>query len=263
MDQSPPDHEPVADKTNARRTRLQPEMRMQRIAQAAAEVFARSGFAATGFRDVAKASRTSEALVYRYFPTKQALWDAALETVRNNAASQFILSPETARPSTARLIDLTVELALRFLSDAEVMQPQNRETLNRMLLRSLSEDASFARHMFGALNAGLSRHFQDCLQAARDSGDMEPSATDDSLLTALFFNLFFLVSSLQMHGLLSQRRNDLREAVLDLVEFQLRGIGLRASVVGREMKRIRSLPIRLGKQPDDQQPDTQLPDRDD
>lgn len=263
MDRSPPDHEPVADKGNTRRTRLQPEMRKQRIAQAAAEVFARSGFAATGFRDVAKASRTSEALVYRYFPTKQALWNAALEAVRNNAASQFILSPDTARPSTSRLIDLTVELALRFLSDAEAMQPQNRETLNRMLLRSLSEDASFARHMFSALNAGLSHHFQDCLKAARNSGDMETSDADDNLLTTLFFNLFFLVSSLQMHGLLLQGQDNLRLTVLDLVEFQLRGIGLRPSVVSQQMKRIRAMPLTPGKQLDDQQTGMQLPERHD
>ena len=230
---------------------------MERIAQAAAQVFARSGFAATGFRDVARASRTSEALVYRYFPTKQALWDAALETVRNNAASQFILHSETARPSTARLVELTVELALRFLSAAETMQPQNRETLNRMLLRSLSEDASFARHMFGALDSGLSRHFEQCLEAARDSGDMEPSQVGQAVLTTLYFNLFFLVSSLQMHGLVggARSRSDLATVILGLVEFQLRGIGLRPQVVEREMKRIRAMPIALGKKPDAKQPD--------
>lgn len=204
------------------------------------------GFAATGFRDVAKASRTSEALVYRYFPTKVELWDAALETVRNNAASQFILQGEPGEPSTARMVELTVELALRFLSAAETMQPQNRETLNRMLLRSLSEDASFARHMFGALDTGLSRHFQDCLQAARSSGDMEPSEGDDTLLTTLFFNLFFLVSSLQMHGLVAQGHSNISTVVLDLVEFQLRGIGLRPQIVSREMQRIRALSLELG-----------------
>ena len=250
MDPTTPESAPIPGERGQRRTRLQPEMRKARIAQAAAEVFARMGFAATGFRDVAKASRTSEALVYRYFPTKQALWDAALETVRNNAASQFILQGEPGQPSTARMVELTVELALRFLSAAETMQPQNRETLNRMLLRSLSEDASFARHMFGALDSGLSRHFQDCLQAARSSGDMEPSDGDDALLTTLFFNLFFLVSSLQMHGLMAQGRRDLNTVILDLVEFQLRGIGLRPQIVAREMQRIRSLTFQLGEQVD-------------
>lgn len=222
---------------------------MVRIAQAAAEVFARSGFAATGFRDVAKASRTSEALVYRYFPTKQALWDAALERVRDNAASQFILQSETGKPSTERLVELTVELALRFLSEAETMQPQNRETLNRMLLRSLSEDASFARYMFGKLEGGLSRHFQRCIEAARNSGDIEPVEADEGVLATLFFNLFFLVSSLQMHGLMAgaQGRSNLATVIFDLIEFQLRGIGLRPLVVEREMKRLRARPIELGK----------------
>lgn len=246
-----------------RRTRLQPEMRKARIAHAAADVFARMGFAATGFREIAKASSTSEALVYRYFPTKIALWDAALETVRNNAASQFILQVEPGKPSTARIVELTVELALRFLSETEAMQPHNRETLNRMLLRSLSEDASFARHVFGALDTGLSHHFQECLKAARNSGDMEPNQGHDTHLTTIFFNLFFIASSLQMHGLISQTHSDPRMVILDLVEFQLRGIGLRSAVVAREMKRIRTLTFNPDEQSDISSSDARLPDRDD
>lgn len=246
-----------------RRTRLQPAMRKARIAHAAANVFARMGFAATGFREVAKASNTSEALVYRYFPTKLALWDAAIETVRNNAASQFILQGEPGKPSTARIVELTVELALRFLSEAEAMQPRNRETLNRMLLRSLSEDASFARYMFGTLDTGLSQHFQECLQAARSSGDMEPSEGSDTHLAKIFFNLFFLASSLQMHELVARGRDDPRAVILDLVEFQLRGIGLRPQIVAREMMRIRGLTFDPVEQSDISSNDARLPDRDD
>lgn len=228
-----------------RRTRLDPETRKAAIAQVAAEIFARAGFAATGFRDIARASRTSEALVYRYFPTKQALWDAALEAVRGNAASQFIRQTQIGEPSAGALVELTLELAKRFLSDAISMQPAKRETLNRMLLRSLSEDASFARYMFAAMNDGLSRDFKDCLHAARKAGDMEPSLSDDSLLAILYFNLFFLVSSLQMQGLIAKEAepDHLQRSIFDLVEFQLRGIGLRSDTVNREMARIRTLTI--------------------
>lgn len=229
----------------ARRTRLSPETRKAAIAQVAAEIFARAGFSATGFRDIARASRTSEALVYRYFPTKQALWDAALEAVRSNAASQFIRQTQIGAPSAETLVELTVELAKRFLSVAKSMQPAKRETLNRMLLRSLSEDASFASYMFAALDVGLSRDFKDCLQAARKAGEMEPSQSDHSLLAILYFNLFFLVSSLHMQGLISEEAdpNGLQTLIFDLVEFQLRGIGLRSETVNREMARIRTLTI--------------------
>lgn len=226
-----------------RRTRLSPEMRKVRIAEAAAEIFARAGFAGTGFRDIALASQTSEALVYRYFPTKQALWNAALQTVRNNAASQFILQGQNGKPSTALLVALTVELARRFLSPADDVQPQNRETLNRMLLRSLSEDGEFAGSMLGTIDTALSRLLVECLHVARAAGDMVASDTDDEAFIRLYFNLFFVISSMQMHGLVDpqQRSGNGGTTTCNLVEFQLRGIGLLPDVVARELVRLRAL----------------------
>lgn len=243
-----PKHSAGALPDARRRTRLSPEMRKARIAEAAAEIFARAGFAATGFRDIALASHTSEALVYRYFPTKQALWNAALQTVRNNAASQFILQGKTGKPSTALLVELTVELARRFLSSAEDVQPKNRETLNRMLLRSLSEDGDFARNMLGAIDTALARLLVDCLQVARAAGDTVPSDTDDDAFIRLYFNLFFVISSMQMHGLVNpQRRPDgISTTICNLVEFQLRGIGLRPDVVARELARLGALHSGVG-----------------
>jgi AcrR family transcriptional regulator len=244
---NPQSDQNAADPANrqAHRTRLSPEMRKAKIAQVAAEVFARAGFAAAGFRDVARASHTSEALIYRYFPTKQALWEAALAAVRSNAASQFIRQGQIGEPSTRTLVDLTLELSKRFFSIADTMQPANRETLNRMLLRSLSEDADFARHMFATLDSGLSGDFKNCLRAARNAGDMESSSIEDRLLSSLYFNIFFLVSSLDMHELISRKDNldDRNKLILDIVEFQLRAIGLRAEAANREMVRIRAQEI--------------------
>jgi AcrR family transcriptional regulator len=231
-----------------RRTRLSPEMRKARIAEAAAEIFARAGFAGTGFRDIALASQTSEALVYRYFPTKQALWNAALQTVRNNAASQFILQGQNGKPSTALLVELTVELARRFLSPADDVQPQNRETLNRMLLRSLSEDGEFAGSMLGTIDTALSRLLVECLHVARAAGDMVASDTDDEAFIRLYFNLFFVISSMQMHGLVDPQRlpGNVGATIYNLVEFQLRGVGLRPDVIARELVRLRAMYSRAG-----------------
>lgn len=66
--------------TRARRTRrLPPEVRRARIIEAAVRCFARRGFAGTTTRRLAQAAGVSEALVFRHFPDKRALYRAIVE----------------------------------------------------------------------------------------------------------------------------------------------------------------------------------------
>jgi AcrR family transcriptional regulator len=56
-----------------------PERRREQILAAATESFARRGFPGTDLQDVADALRLGKATVYRYFPTKKALFLAAAD----------------------------------------------------------------------------------------------------------------------------------------------------------------------------------------
>jgi AcrR family transcriptional regulator len=62
------------------RRRLSGAQRRDRIVQQAAEVFADEGFAATT-RELAKRLGVTQALLYKFYPSKQALIDAVYETV--------------------------------------------------------------------------------------------------------------------------------------------------------------------------------------
>jgi len=72
---SSPENEPVAP-----RRRLAPEDREHQIVQAAIAFFARHGFDAST-RDLAKELGVTQPLLYRYFPTKEALVDRVYEEV--------------------------------------------------------------------------------------------------------------------------------------------------------------------------------------
>lgn len=65
--------------TPARR-RLEPDARRAEIAAAAKDVFLRIGYSATTFRHIAEAAGSSEALLHRYFSSKEEVFEAAVLT---------------------------------------------------------------------------------------------------------------------------------------------------------------------------------------
>lgn len=63
-----------------RKLLTQPEMR-SRILSAAQEVFAEKGYSGAGIRDIAAVAGVSSTLLLRYFGTKLAMYEAALEDI--------------------------------------------------------------------------------------------------------------------------------------------------------------------------------------
>jgi AcrR family transcriptional regulator len=61
------------------RSRLPPDARRAQIVKASMALFARKGFSGTTSRALARAAGVSEALIFRLFPTKRALYDAIIQ----------------------------------------------------------------------------------------------------------------------------------------------------------------------------------------
>jgi AcrR family transcriptional regulator len=78
---APPDDDPAPRRDPARRAA---------ILEAAASVFARSGYAATAMEDVAAASGVTKLIVYRHFASKEALYRAVLERVFDRQLELFL-----------------------------------------------------------------------------------------------------------------------------------------------------------------------------
>ena len=58
------------------RTRLSADLRRAEILRASLPLFAQLGLAATSVRAIARAAGVSEALLYKHFPSKEALYRA-------------------------------------------------------------------------------------------------------------------------------------------------------------------------------------------
>lgn len=65
-----------------------PDERKQEILDAAIRVFARKGYEHTTISDVAKEIGVSQGLCYRYFPSKEAMYDAAIDEYAEYIATQ-------------------------------------------------------------------------------------------------------------------------------------------------------------------------------
>jgi AcrR family transcriptional regulator len=229
------------DPTAAPRRRLSQADRKDSIAHAAAELFAERGFHATGSRDLAKASGISEALLFRYFPNKEELWKAALESCRRNAIAESLQAIPEKPPSAGGLVALTWELAEDFILNEPGPRVQNRDTIHRMLLRSLAEDGEFARMVAADLSSRLTNYVAACLKAAREAGDLELGATESEDVVSVFFRLQFFAIGAQRLPTPTPVVFDLPDSRLieNLVRFQLRAVGLKFETIERELKALR------------------------
>lgn len=95
-----------------RRRRLSGEARRQAIIEQAAELFAEQGFAGTT-RDLAARLGVTQALLYRYFPTKAELIEGVFDDFRGRWDAQKASMLESEAPLAARLLDFYMAYIFR------------------------------------------------------------------------------------------------------------------------------------------------------
>ncbi len=79
----------------------EPEVRRQEILDTALKLFGEKGYEKTSIADIAKAIGVAQGLCYRYFPSKESLFDSAIEQYADVLAGQMISS---AKGKTLRQI---------------------------------------------------------------------------------------------------------------------------------------------------------------
>jgi len=102
----------------------------ERIANAAAELFAERGFARTSIRQIAERASANSALIYYYFGSKQGLLEslvAGLQTLVRSNLERAVAGPGGARERLERFIRLQVRLIRRRAPLARLVL---REVLN-------------------------------------------------------------------------------------------------------------------------------------
>lgn len=205
--------------------------RREAIVVAAAPLFAAKGFDAVTTREVAEAAGVSEALLYRHFDNKAALYEAIQDTciLRATADAARI---ESLPDSTGTLV-LAAYLIMSNIQLGSLPGAPN-ENIPRLILRSLLTDGQFARGFVGSTSAKWIAKIERCVRAGIDAGEIEESL-EHAMGSAWFSHhiacamVFYRLpgdSVVQYPG-----GND-PERLLELsVKFALRGLGLTGKAI--------------------------------
>src|SRR5437660_1357533 len=148
--------------------RLDNEERRRRIVDAAVPLFARKGFAGTTTKEIAEAALVSEALVFKHFPSKAALYEEILRLgCRGDPGLEHFSALE---PSTGALIEIVQRMMRHFVLGESASGEE--DTRHRLMVNSFLEDGEYARLVFEWVVARIYPKIGECLRAAQAAGDL-------------------------------------------------------------------------------------------
>src|SRR5215471_15550848 len=219
--------------------RMTSDLRRQLILGAAKRCFARNGFAGTTTKSVAAAAAISEALLFKHFPSKAALYAEILaEECEADPDLAHLLGQE---PSTAALVELVRNMVRYFLEIADGPDEQEAQRL-RLMVTSHLEDGEFARLLYEKVGNLIGPMFTASLDSAIAAGDATRISGDP-------LNLFWFAHHTALMATLTRlpttpclaygKADDLER---QLCEFLLRGIGLSEAAISVHLIREQTQP---------------------
>jgi AcrR family transcriptional regulator len=150
--------------------KLSGDERREAIIRAVRRVFAERGFHGTTTRALAEAAGVSEALLFKHFPNKEALYSAMQAFCTAQWDPERLERIRALEPSTSTLV-LIVHMMVARIVRRECHGIEDPSIQHRLMLRSMMEDGEFARLFFQrSLSCWLTK-VQECLEAAIAAGD--------------------------------------------------------------------------------------------
>jgi len=208
------------------------DLRRQHIIGAAKGCFARHGYNGTTTKSVAAAAAISEALLFKHFSSKAALYAEILAD--ECEADPALIDLLEREPSTATLVELIRGMVQHFV---QIASGQDQEEAQRLRLFATShlDDGEFARLLYAKIEKLIAAVFVTSLERAVAAGDATAPKSDP-------FNLFWFAHHSVMTATLTRlpatpcltygKTSDLER---QLCEFLLRGIGLNDAAIASHL----------------------------
>jgi AcrR family transcriptional regulator len=213
--------------------KLSAEERRAAIIQGVRRLFADKGFHGTTTRELADAAGVSEALLFKHFPNKEALFSAMQQSCCNAQDHERFTRLSALEPSASTLVLLVHFLVSRIVDHCPARDDEG-VIHNRLMLRSLAEDGEFARLKFRWLASIWVPKVEDCLKAAVAAGEAAHGPVLPSL-SGWFAH--HLAAILMLHLLPETPVVDYGVPRDKLVEqavwFTLRGMGFKEEAIQR------------------------------
>ena len=211
------------------RQRMSRDDRRRAIVRAVAPVFASRGFRGATTRELAAAAGVSEGLLYRYFPSKEALYEAITsEHIADRELHPGIDRLLAMEPSTRRLV-LCVEHLVGHV------YRRGDDDFPRLMAQSLLGDGAFARAALARFGKQWGGFLRASIAAARAAGDLESEASDEAMAQWCLQHLVFGLRLVDLPPRGAVRYGRSRKKVVEaVVRFALRGLGLRPEALARD-----------------------------
>jgi AcrR family transcriptional regulator len=208
-----------------KKVRMSAGDRKRAIVEAAMPLFARRGYAETTTKDLALAAGVSEPLLYRHFPSKEALYHEiqAFSCHDNDPVS---LKLACLKPSASTLVHLVYHLT-RAVVLGKPVGAIEWDTRHRLMLKSLLEDGAFARLVYESRFACYCDRIEACLDAAIRAGDAVKSPLTPGNRARFGYHVGAWLALVHLPAKPAINYKASREKLLDqCVWFILRGMGL-------------------------------------
>jgi AcrR family transcriptional regulator len=213
--------------------RLSGDERRLAIINAVRTVFAQNGFHGTTTRELASAAGISEALLFKHFPNKEALYDSVIESCADEPGFAEIVSNRFVglTPSASTLVIMVHFMIAHFVKCCDL----NKSIMDRLAVQSLLADGEFLRRTIKKVADTWIRKFEECVTAASESGDLRETPVRVSLR---FWFTHHIAFSLMLHlDLPEDPALNYKASTDKLIEqavwFALSGIGMKEESIKR------------------------------
>lgn len=217
------------------RVTLSGSERKRSIIEAARPLFATRGFHATSIRDISREAGVSEALIYKHFPSKEALYDELLDYAREILSLGFasLSGLEYGARTLVLLVFMVVEM---IMLDVPGRIPDQKHH-ERLLFRSLMGDTTFARSHFRMLRENWLEVIDACFVAATRTGEITPSPIPPAHRMWFVHHLAMALNLCHLSGEPVFEYEASREGLAEqAVLFCLKGIGMTDSAIDEYYK---------------------------
>ena len=213
--------------------KLSAEERRAAIVKAVRRAFAEKGFHGTTTRELALAAGVSEALLFKHFPTKEALYAAMMLSCKSEKDQALFARLKALEPSASTLV-LMVHSLFTYLLGGEACCDDERTVQNRLMLRSLLEDGEFARLSLRQGPAHWVGKVEECLKAAVAAGEAVNGPVLPNLRGWFVHHLAVTLRSYAVPAPPALDYGVPRDKLVEqAVWFSLRGLGLREDAIKR------------------------------
>lgn len=199
------------------------------ILEAATAVFAIEGYEGAKTSQIAKAAKTTEAVMYRHFPSKLALYRAVLRQLIRSQ-NEIFASLRSDNPGAEALLD-TFE---RYLRNCYAGGAAPNAQRMRILMMSLAHDGDFARLTYRrAVRMNFAR-LDAALQVARADGDVAgaPISAHNAACFVEHVGAMMFAARIPQPPIIAYD-GDMEEVVRDGLCFCARGVGITEAALAR------------------------------